>query len=80
MKPVCSLQQNIPDLGWHVEHQRNHWGVFIPIDDEAHLFQTPPEIPGVFSQLLDTLFAWKIMRRKTQIILREKEWKKAIYL
>lgn len=48
-RPVYNLQQNVPNFGWHVEHQRHHWRIFISIDDEAHFFQASPEISGVFS-------------------------------
>ena len=47
-----NLKQNnkkkVPNFGWHVKHQRHHWRIFISVDDEAHAFQTSPEIPDIF--------------------------------
>lgn len=38
---------DLPNFCWHVQHQRHNRGIFIAIDDKAHLFESSPEIPCV---------------------------------
>ena len=41
------------NFAWHIEQDRNHRGVIIAIDDEAHLLQLRSEVSGVLCQLAD---------------------------
>lgn len=55
---------NLPNFCWHIQHQRHNRGIFVSIDNKAHLLQPPSEISGVLCQLLHTFLAWKDKWRK----------------
>lgn len=45
------VEVHLHHFAWHVEQDRNHRWVIIAIDDETHLLQPGPEVPGVLCQL-----------------------------
>lgn len=53
------MLSNVPNFCWHVQHQRHNRGIFISVDDKAHLFQSSPEISRVLCQLLHTCSPYK---------------------